>query len=184
MLSENNDNPEEIRDKDKTQKSVLPKTTTRSLIKTVASYLPAQATPLQKPVIDDDFIDSPTIERVYESIKYNTLCFEYSISPKGGLRQWIKLNISILLLFGIPILIFVPLATYFVGGFANISQLLAMGTKFLFDCALNILKTIFVLIAIVSVIYIILKLIAFFFQKRSDRSNNKNDYINVPPNSK
>jgi len=144
----------------------------------LSSYFPTTPAPLKKPVIDDDFQNLPIIERVTESIKYNILCLEYSISPKGGLRQWFKLNISLLLLFGIPILIFVPLATYFMRGFTDISELFANATLFLLASALNILKLFCVLIAISIIIWVVLKLLALRFGQRNRKAD---DYIDVTP---
>jgi len=152
-------------DNKNTERATVPQKTSgrAALRKTISSYLPAMPIPLEKPTIDNDVSNLPFIERVTESLKYNVLCLEYSISPKGGLRQWVKINISLLLLFGIPILIFVPLATYFMEDFANISGLLANVTQFLLVSALNILKLIGILVAIATILYIIFKLLALRF---------------------
>lgn len=188
MNDGNNDDPE--RNEDAHREDNLPNKNiaqvpathekTEKFIKlVVTSYFPTAPAPLNRPAIDDDFQNLPTIERVTESIKYNILCLEYSISPKGGLRQWFKLNISLLLLFGIPILIFVPLATYFMHGFTDISELLANATQFLLTSALNILKLFGVLIAISIIIWGIFKLKALRFGQRNSKSD---DYIDVTPN--
>ena len=144
----------------------------------VSSYFPTTPAPLKIPVIDDDFLNLQVIERVTEAIRYNILCLEYAISPKGGLRQWFKINIALLLLFGIPILIFVPLATYFMQGFTDISELFSDATHFLLTSALNILKLGGVLIAISIIIWVIFKLIALRF---APGNSEPNAIIDVTP---
>ncbi len=166
------------------QSSDIQKTAGRSMKKAISLYFPSTPAPLKKPHIDKDFNDLPVIDRVTESISYNILCLEYSISPKGGLRQWIKINISLLLLFGIPILIFVPLATYFMAGFSDISELFSNATHFLLESAFNILKLIGVIIAIASILYIIFKFMALRFGQKGKKSNDEDDYINVTPSKK
>jgi hypothetical protein len=131
----------------------------RSVRKTLSIYFPSSV-PLKRPVIDRDFEDLPLIERVSEAIKYNALCLEYSISPKGGLRQWLKINLSLLLLLGIPIFIFVPLATYVMSGFADIAQQFARFTQFLLEGTVSIACSIGVLAATATVIkFVILPLL-------------------------
>lgn len=188
MNDGNDDNPERNEDarsednlpnKNIAQVPAADKKTEKFIKSVVTSYFPSAAAPLNRPAIDDDFQNLPTIERVTESIKYNILCLEYAISPKGGLRQWFKLNISLLLLFGIPILIFVPLATYFMQGFTDMSELFANATQFLLSSALNILKLFGVLIAISIIIWGIFKLMALRFGQRNSKSD---DYIDVTPN--
>lgn len=160
------------------QTPAVQKATNRSMRKAISPYFPSAPVPLVKPTIEDDFNNHLLLERVTESIKYNILCLEYSISPKGGLRQWVKINISLLLLLGIPILIFVPLATYLMGGFSDIAELLANSTQFLLASAINILQIIGVLIVIASIIYIIFKLMALRFGSRGGQSG---DVIDVTP---
>jgi len=180
MNDKNNDTSK--MNEETTQVPVNKKTTERSVNLAISSYFPIAPAPLERPSIDDDFLNLPVVERVTESIKYNILCLEYSISPKGGLRQWIKLNISLLLLFGIPILIFVPLATYFMAGFSDISELFLNATHFLLESAFNILKLIGVIIVIASILYFIFKLLVLRFGQRGRKTNDEDDYINVTPN--
>jgi len=143
--------------KDKSEIALKSNSNSVAVSKTISSYFPT--TPLNKPTIADDFNELSAINRVTEAFLYNLLSIEYSISPKGGLRQWIKINLSLLLLFGIPILIFVPLATYLMGGFANISGLLENATQLLLMASQNVLKLIGVIIAIGTILYIIFKLL-------------------------
>ena len=111
----------------------------RSLRNTLSKHFSTVTVPIEKPTIADDFHDLSVLQRVTESIRYNVFCLEYFLSPKGGLRQWIKINVSLLLLFGIPILFFVPLVTYLMSGLATMSELLLDMSGFLLDASLNFL---------------------------------------------
>ena len=160
-------------DKNSAKALVPQKSTGGSIKKTISSYFPATTIPLDPPILDQEFDKLSILERITESLKYNLLSIEYAISPKGGLRQWIKINISLFLLFGIPIMLFIPLATYFMDGFANVMGSLSNATRYLFTAALNILKTIGVLIIIASILCLIFKFLALRYGRREDESNNK-----------
>jgi len=121
---------------------VTQKTAIRSIRKAISPYFSTVLVPLEKPVIEKDFRNISHIERITESMRYNILCLEYSISPKGGIRQWIKVNLALFILIGIPLLIFTPLITYFIGSVAEISELLFNASQYLFEGALNIIKLI------------------------------------------
>jgi hypothetical protein len=88
----------------------------------VASSLPPLPVPL-KPPICEDLEDLPAIQRVYEAITYVVLCLEYAVSPKGGLRQWIKLTLSLALLIGIPVAFFLPVFEGLNSIFYNVSNI-------------------------------------------------------------
>jgi hypothetical protein len=88
----------------------------------VASSLPPLPVPL-KPPICEDLEDLPAIQRVYEAITYVVLCLEYTVSPKGGLRQWIKLTLSLALLIGVPIAFFLPVFEGLNSIFTNVSNI-------------------------------------------------------------
>lgn len=110
--------------------------------------------PLPQPQIIPDLEQRPFLERITETLCYSVLSFEYAISPNGGLRQWFKINIAFLLLFGIPILSFAPLITFFMLKFTSI-------TTYLFQSALNILLSVLSLTATVSLIWGTYKLFVF-----------------------
>ena len=145
--------------KNVSQVPINQKTIDRSIRKTISPYFPTNHVPLEKPSIDKNFKNLSHIERVTESLRYNVHCLEYSISPKGGLRHWIKINIALLILFGIPVMIFMPLITYLIGGVAEISGLLANASQYLFEGALNILKLIGVVIAVILGLIILLRVL-------------------------
>lgn len=171
--------------KDKSKIALKSKSNSVAVSKTISSYFPTTPIPLNKPTIADDFNELPTIQRVTEAFQYNILSIEYSISPKGGLRQWIKINFSLLLLFGIPILFFIPLITYLMGGFENISGQFANATQLLLVAAQNILKFIFVIIAIGTICYTILRILSRRLSSKTKESGSKkDDFIDVTPSDK
>lgn len=168
------------KNKDKSEIALKSNSNRVAVSKSISSYFPTTPIPLNKPIIADDFNELPTIDRVTEAFLYNILSIEYSISPKGGVRQWIKINISLLLLFGIPILIFVPLATYFMGGFETISGQFANATQLLLVAAQNILKCIALIIIIGTLCYILLKILSLrLSSKKNKAGSEQEDFINV-----
>lgn len=142
-----------------TKLPVNPKSIVQPLRKTILPYFPSDPFPLEKPSLDEDFRNFSHVERVAESIRYNILCLEFSISPKGGLRQWIKVNIALSLLIGIPVLVFMPIITYLIGGVAEISELLADASQYLLQGALNILKLVGVIIAAILGLIILMRIL-------------------------
>lgn len=73
--------------------------------------------PLKKPSVYADFDELLSLARASESIKYNLLCMEYFLSPRGGLREAIKMSISIVILFfllWLPCMIGITLIAAFV----------------------------------------------------------------------
>ena len=167
-----NDNSVKTDKKTRTEvanRATVPQKRSRGAIsKTLALYFPPTSAPLKKPIIDDDLEDLPILERVTESLKYNIQSIEYSISPRGGLRQYLKFNISVFLLIGIPLFLFLPLFSYFMNSiahisasFAAISEFLDIATQSLFNSSINILKTIGVLIAISTILYLIFRFLRY-----------------------
>lgn len=103
--------------------------------------------PVEPPIIDSDLQSLSAIERVAEVLRFNALSFEFSVSPKGGLRAWLKLNFLVGLVLAIPALTLIPVITFILNGFAT-------WTQFLVQIADNLLHTagsIFLLILLVVV---------------------------------
>jgi hypothetical protein len=104
--------------------------------------------PLNPPTVEPTLEHLSFLERSTEVLRYTLLSLEYSLSPKGRLRQWIKLNILLFLWLGIPLLLFTPLVTYFLGQFVTM-------TGYINESILNLLNSIlptFILVTILSVI--------------------------------
>lgn len=128
-----------------------------SLVNRLKNSLPDRAVVIHPPSVPAGIENMPMIERVYESFLYNLLCIEYAISPKGGLRQWLKLNFAVFLLLAIPIFLFIPLATYFFSGIADITNYIKLAI-------FNVLYSIVAVIGIVSIFYIFIKRALPFFK--------------------
>lgn len=102
--------------------------------------------PLSPPRTIPDLEHRPVLERITETLRYSIFSLEYALSPQGGLRQWLKINLSFFLLFGIPILVFAPLLTFFLVNFTSI-------TAYLLHSLWNIFLSIVLLIAMVTLIW-------------------------------
>jgi hypothetical protein len=100
-----------------------------------------QPIPLPCPEVDPELPNLSMIERAAEVMRYKLLQIEYTLSPEGGLRGWLKLNVLLSLLIGIPALFLVPIITYLGSSFVS-------WTGFLLESLTNILYCLLVLIAI------------------------------------
>lgn len=167
--SESNEN--EILKPNQSNKSNIIKTT-------VSTFFPTKISELKQPKLESTFESLPSYERVPESLKYTILSLEYSLSPRGGLRQWIKVNLSLLLLFGIPTLMLIPLLM----GVSNIVGEVANITDLMYVVAMNIFKFVLVVLATGTTIYFANKFIQEYLKsKKSNDSNGNNDVIDVTP---
>lgn len=124
-----------------------------------AACLPAKPTPLPRPQVAEDFESMGSLERVWESLRYNLLSLEYSLSPRGGLRQWFKLNLGLLLLVGLPVAILAPVAVYVLskmetagGHFERLTGHLFAGLENIFYSLLTLVAA---LVLVGSVIYLL-----------------------------
>lgn len=97
------------------------------------------------PEIDPLLTDLPAIERVAEVLRYKFLQIEFAISPSGGIRAWLRLNLLIAVTLVIPSLLVVPVVTWLLGSFVTM-------TGFLLAAAQNLLYTVVTIIALVSLV--------------------------------
>lgn len=81
--------------------------------------------PVSEPSLDPNTSGLPAIERVAEILRYNVLAAEHAISPNGGLRAWLKLNVLAAAVIFIPAMILVPAVTYLLSGFADWAHFLS-----------------------------------------------------------
>ena len=79
-------------------------------------------TPVPMPVPDEDFEHLSAVEKIAESIRYTILEIEHSVSPGGTLRAWLKVNIALAVLIGIPALLVLPVIGLVLGQFAGWSE--------------------------------------------------------------
>ena len=142
------------KDQDESQeskKSLIPQRSSHHFITAFKERIPP-AIPLEKPHVDPELPYLPTIERSSETIHYSLKSLEYSISPKGKLRQWIKLNLILFLWICIPVIFFIPLITYCFSQFASI-------TGYFNECTFNLLHSLPPLLIVVIVLAVILAIL-------------------------
>lgn len=70
-----------------------------------------QPEPLPAPLVDVDLPVLSPIERAAEVIRYVLTRLEYWLSPKGALREYIKLNLLASVCVAVPVLLVAPLVT-------------------------------------------------------------------------
>ena len=68
-------------------------------------------TPPQQPTVNRELARLPAAQRIAEVFRYTVLCFEFWVSPGGGLREWARFNCAAALFIGLPALIVVPIIT-------------------------------------------------------------------------
>lgn len=103
--------------------------------------------PISKPLIDQNLPDLTAMQRIAEVLRYKFMQLEYAISSNGGLRAWIKLNLLVGLILGIPALLIFPIITLILSSFTT-------WTAYLFSMAINLLFFFLCIAAIIAVVMI------------------------------
>ena len=93
------------------------------------------------------------MERVAESWRYGWQRLEFTVSPQGKLRQWIKINCLLFLWLAVPLAFFIPLATFALGHFAELTGFVKAGSYNLLEAAMPLL----LLSALISLIIAFLR---------------------------
>jgi hypothetical protein len=101
--------------------------------------------PIEPPQVDQDETRLPPIERSAEVIRYSLLKMEYWISPNGRLREWLRFNLAVAFIIGIPALLIVPIVTLLLGSVVTWADSLAMA-------AWNLVRFVGSLIAAIALI--------------------------------
>lgn len=99
---------------------------------------------IRPPTVDQDLTCLSGIERSAEVLRYVSLQLEYALSPGGGLRAWLRLNLLMCFLLSLPAILVVPVITWVLSTFTTWSA-------FVFQAALNLLYTTLAVAAIVAV---------------------------------
>lgn len=102
---------------------------------------------VKPPELDSHLETLSGVERVSEVLRFSALSVEVAISPHGGLRAWLKLNVLVALVLAIPAILVVPIITYLLSGFSTWSQ-------FLVEIANNLIQAAASLIGMVLVVVI------------------------------
>lgn len=67
---------------------------------------------LPPPTVDPALSELTAVERSAEVIRHTVSSFEYWLSPKGALREWMRFNCRIAAFLAVPALLVVPLVTF------------------------------------------------------------------------
>ena len=100
---------------------------------------------LPMPRIDPEFHRMSGLERGAETLRFQVVRLEFSLSPRGGLREWLKLNIRLFLFLAIPAVFLIPIATCIFAGIAE-------ATVYLRIAAVNALFTLLAILAIAFIL--------------------------------
>jgi hypothetical protein len=73
--------------------------------------LSVQPHPVARPTVDPAFIRLPGWKRALASVAHCLRCFEYWLAPQGWLREWLRLNVLVIVLAGTTILLAGPIVT-------------------------------------------------------------------------
>jgi len=103
-------------------------------------------TPVSPPTLDSNLEALSGIERVAEVLRFSALSVENAISPHGGLRAWLKLNLLVALVLAIPAVLVVPVITYLLSGFSTWAQFLAAIANNLLNAAVSMVGMVLVVV--------------------------------------
>jgi hypothetical protein len=92
------------------------------------------------------------LERVTEITRFQLLQTEYMVSPGGGLRAWLRMNMLVAMIFIIPALFVVPVVTSLAGQFANLTAFLLQASMNLFYTVVTLIGTVASVLAFISVL--------------------------------
>ena len=108
----------------------LPSTRARGLPTRIMSAWASAWRPVPVPVpkVDPDLARLGFVVRSAEVIRYQVLRAEHSLSPGGGLRCWLKLNVLLALGLAIPAVLLVPPVTAVLVAFSAWAGYLAAAT--------------------------------------------------------
>ncbi len=108
--------------------------------------------PLTEPNVDRLISRRHWLERSTEVLAYSIKSFEYALSPSGRLRQFIKLNLLLLCIIGIPLLIFLPITAFAFNQLVDITYNLQLCINHLLQAAVPVMILVFVLSLIVIMV--------------------------------
>ncbi len=111
-----------------------------------------QPVPISVPVIDHDLHEMMVLERVTEITRFQIHQFEYTVSPGGGLRAWLRVNMLVAMVLIIPTVLVVPVVTSLAGQFATITMFLYQASVNLFYTVVTLIGTVASVLAFISVL--------------------------------
>ena len=123
--------------------------------------------PIPPPSVDPDLRKFSGVERSAEVMRYSVLSLEFWLSPKGFLREWLRLNWKLAMLLIIPVLLVVPIITFALGQFKTWASLLAATTANIILFPLSAL----LLVGLVSGLLYIVKTVMIMRASRNRRQS-------------
>ena len=115
--------------------------------------------PLPVPRVDPELPRLGFVVRSAEVIRYQVLRVEHALSPGGGLRAWVRINLLVGLALLAPALLVVPFATALLAGFAGWTTFIALA-------AANLLQALISLVCIALIIGTIVYLLGQWLAAR------------------
>ncbi len=134
------------------QSKELAKSRSTELLPTKVLDLIPPVYPLTEPIVDRLISRRHWLERSTEVFAYSFKSLEYALSPSGRLRQFLKLNLLLLCIIGIPLLIFLPLIAFAFNQFVDITYNLQLCVTHLLQAAVPVMILVFVLSLIVMMV--------------------------------
>jgi hypothetical protein len=89
---------------------------------TMTTWSPQRVAP---PQIDPHLDDMNILQRTAEILRYRLMALEYTLSPCGALRAFLKLCVALGLLLSIPALLIVPVLIVLFQGLADLAAAIA-----------------------------------------------------------
>jgi hypothetical protein len=87
------------------------------MLKSIDSFIRRHWQPkeIPPPEVDPDLEDLDGVQRAGEVLRYSILSFEWWLSPKGTLREWLRLNTRGFAWLLIPAILILPIVGYYLG---------------------------------------------------------------------
>lgn len=111
-----------------------------------------QPVPISAPVIDHGMHEMMVLERVTEITRFQLHQFEFMVSPGGGLRAWLRMNMLVAMILIIPTVLVVPLITSLTGQFAALTAFLLQASVNLFYTVVTVIGTVASVLAFISIL--------------------------------
>ena len=83
-----------------------------------------QPVPVEQPKIDPQLTKLGSIERAGEVLRFSMRQFEYWLSPRGTLREWVRLNLKLALFVGIATAVLTPVVRMLLNSVVSLSAIL------------------------------------------------------------
>ena len=100
----------------------------------------AEITPIERPVVSQDFETLSWPVRVCEALQYQALRLEYFVSPGGVLRFWTRQTILLALMLLVPAALLLPVILLAAGQIVTLSEAVMLICQYLFSALIYMIK--------------------------------------------